>query len=66
MHTFMYEKDEIKFVEDVESEKPAMVRAAKHPVTIKPFGTINIPFLKINYSAIKFRLKKGRYRRHYL
>lgn len=54
----MYKKDEIKFVEDVESEKPAMVRAAKHPVNIKPFGTINIPLLKINYSAIKFRLKK--------
>lgn len=54
----MYEKDEIKFAGDVESEKPAMVRAAKHPVTIKPFGIINIPFLKINYSAIKFRFKK--------
>lgn len=54
----MYEKDEIKFAEDVESEKPAIIKAVKHPVTIKPFRTINIPFLKIDYSAVKFRLKK--------
>lgn len=53
----MYEQDEIKFAGNVESEKPAIIKAVKHPVTIKPFRTINIPFLKINYSAVKFRMK---------
>ncbi len=54
----MYKPDEIKFVEDVESEKENLIDIVKYPLTIKPLKkSINIIILKINYQILKNMLE---------
>lgn len=54
-----YEEKEIKFEEDVAFQKEKVFEPKKLTISIKPLEkTINIPYFKINYSLIKFRLLK--------
>ncbi|MCZ7397808.1 MAG: hypothetical protein O8C59_04800 [Candidatus Methanoperedens sp.] len=54
-----YEKEEIKFVEDVEFEKEKIINLMKYPISIKPWNkAINLPYFKINYNILKLRLLK--------
>ncbi len=54
-----YEEKEIKFEEDVAFEKEKVFEPKKFTISIKPLEkTINIPYFKINYSLLKFRLLK--------
>ncbi|MCL7412438.1 MAG: hypothetical protein M8353_02345 [ANME-2 cluster archaeon] len=54
-----YKKEEIEFVEDVEFEKERIINFKKYPVAIKPWNKkINLPYIRIDYSGLKFRLSK--------
>lgn len=52
-----YETNEIKFVEDAESDEEKLIHFVRYTVEIKSLKrTINIPLLKINYDALKVGL----------
>ncbi len=54
-----YDKNEIKFLQDVGFENEKIIDFAKYQVMIKPLNkTINIPYLKISYDRLKVRLSR--------
>ncbi len=54
-----YDKNEIKFLQDVGFENEKIIDFAKYQVMIKPLNkTISIPYLKINYDRLKVRLSR--------
>ncbi|VVB87182.1 Uncharacterised protein [uncultured archaeon] len=54
-----YDKNEIKFLQDVGFENEKITDFAKYQVMIKPLNkAISIPYLKINYDRLKVRLSR--------
>lgn len=54
-----YDKNEIKFLQDVGFENEKTIDFAKYQFRIKPLNkTISIPYLKINYDRLKVRLSR--------
>lgn len=55
----MYKENEIKFEDDVSFERDKFIESRKYPVLIRSMKkTIDIPYLKINYSLLKVMLSK--------
>ncbi len=54
-----YKEDELEFLDDVTSEDKRIINSFRYPVTIKRLKkTITIPFLKINFDRLRFRLSR--------